>query len=138
MFGLGLHLFDQPRPLNDVGEPRIVLDVGGRDELAARLHARDQDRLAARAGGVDRGRVSGRTCAQDNDVCLVFASHVVVLVRLELLHSPAPHRPAFDCAENDAFDEETDENHTQQSGEDVGRLQIVAVFVDEPAEATLS
>src|ERR1700733_39432 len=89
-------------------------------------------------GGESRAPLRGRTGAQDDDVCLVFVSHVVVLVRLELLHSPAPQRPAFDCAENDAFDEETDENHTQQSGEDVGRLQIVAVFVDEPAEATLS
>jgi len=29
MLGLRLHLFHQPGPLDDVGEARIILDVGG-------------------------------------------------------------------------------------------------------------
>jgi len=39
VFGLLDHLLHQPGTLDDVGEARIVLDVGGDGELAARLDA---------------------------------------------------------------------------------------------------
>ena len=39
VLGLGLHLLHQPGALDDVGEARIVLDVGGDGQLAAGLDA---------------------------------------------------------------------------------------------------
>ena len=39
MLGLLLHLLHQPGALDDVGEARVVLDVGGDGQLAARLNA---------------------------------------------------------------------------------------------------
>src|SRR5262249_29092385 len=51
--GLLLHLLHEPRALDDVGEPRIVLDIGGNRELASRLHALDQHRLKHRARRID-------------------------------------------------------------------------------------
>ncbi len=59
MLGLGLHLLHQPRPLDDVTEARVILDVGGGRQLAAGLDALDDDRGKARAGGVDCG---GQAC----------------------------------------------------------------------------
>ena len=66
MLGLLLHLLHQPGSLDDVGEARIVLHVGGDGELAARLDALDQHRLQHGAGRIDRGGVAGRSGA-DND-----------------------------------------------------------------------
>ena len=66
MLGLLLHLLHQPGALDDVGEARIVLDVGGDGELAARLDALDQDRLQHGARGIDRGGVAGRAGADDD------------------------------------------------------------------------
>ena len=66
MLGLLLHLLHQPGPLDDVGEARIILDVGGDGELAAGLVALDQHRLQHGAGGIDGGRVAGRA-RPDND-----------------------------------------------------------------------
>jgi hypothetical protein len=40
--GLRLHLLHQPGTLDDIGKARIVLDVGGDRQLAARLHALNQ------------------------------------------------------------------------------------------------
>ena len=37
VLGLRLHLLHQPGALDDVGEARVVLDVGGDGQLAARL-----------------------------------------------------------------------------------------------------
>ena len=48
-----------------VGEARIVLDVGGDGELAARLRALDDDGREVRAGGVDGRREAGRAGAED-------------------------------------------------------------------------
>ena len=66
MLGLGPHLLHQPRPLDRLGEARIILDVGGDHQLAARLEAREQQRLQHGARGVDRGGVAGRTRADDD------------------------------------------------------------------------
>jgi hypothetical protein len=59
MLGLEAHLLHQPGTLDDIGEARIVLDIGRDHQLAAGLEARDQHRLEHRPGGVDRGRVAG-------------------------------------------------------------------------------
>ena len=68
MLGLRLHLLHQPGPLDDVGEARIVLDVGGDGELAAGLDALNQDRLQHGARRVDRSGVARRTRADDHDL----------------------------------------------------------------------
>ncbi len=68
MIGLLLHLLHQPGALDDVGEARIVLDIGGDGELAARLDALDQHRLEHGARGIDRGRVARRAGANDDDL----------------------------------------------------------------------
>ena len=60
MLGLLLHLLHQPGALDDVGEARIVLDIRGDGELAARLDALHEHRLQAGAGGIDRRRVARR------------------------------------------------------------------------------
>ena len=66
--GLLRHLLHQPGALDDVGEARIVLDVGRDGELAAGLDALDQDRLEHGAGGVDRRRIAGRARPDDDDL----------------------------------------------------------------------
>src|SRR5215831_5468731 len=77
MFGLSLHLLHQPGSLDDVSKARIVLDVGGYRELAARLHPLDQDRLQHGARGVNRSRVSGRTRADNDDFGVGGLCHVL-------------------------------------------------------------
>ena len=68
VLGLLLHLLHQPRALDHLGEARIVLDVGRDGELAAGLHAADQDRLQHRARRIDRRRASGRAGADDDQL----------------------------------------------------------------------
>jgi hypothetical protein len=58
MGGLLLHLLHEPGALDDIGEARIVLDIGGDGELPAGLDALDQHRLQHRAGRVDGSGVS--------------------------------------------------------------------------------
>ena len=59
------HLLHQPGALDDLGEARIVLDVGGDRQLAAGLQALDDDRRQIGAGGIDRCRQAGGTGADD-------------------------------------------------------------------------
>ena len=66
--GLGAHGGHQVGPLDAVLEARIVLDVAGEHQLAARGGAREDDRLEARAGRVDRGGQAGRTRPDDDDL----------------------------------------------------------------------
>ena len=54
-------------PWIDVGEARIILDVGGDGELAARLAALDQHRLQHGARRIDGGGVAGGPGPQDDD-----------------------------------------------------------------------
>ena len=84
MLGLLLHLLHQPGALDDVGEARIVLDIGGDGELAARLDALHQHGLQAGAGGIDRRRVAGRARAQDQNLAAMSCCH-------DLLASRLPH-----------------------------------------------
>ena len=67
MLGLGPHLLHQPRPLDRLGEARIVLDVGGDHQLAAGLETREEERVQHGARGVDGGRVACRPRADDDD-----------------------------------------------------------------------
>ena len=71
MLGLEAHLLHQPGALDDVGEARIVLDVGRDHQLAAGLEAGDQHRLEHGARGVDRGRVAGGSRADDDELGVV-------------------------------------------------------------------
>jgi hypothetical protein len=67
MRGLQPHLLHEPGALDDVGEARVILDVGGDGELAARLDALDEQRLEVGARGIDRRRVAGRPRADDDE-----------------------------------------------------------------------
>ena len=67
MLRLLLHLLHQPGALDDVGEARVILDIGGDGELAAGLDALDQHRLQHGARGIDRGGVTGGAGADDDD-----------------------------------------------------------------------
>ena len=77
MLGLFLHLLHQPGTLDDVGEARKVLDIGGDHELPARLHALDQDRLQVGARGIDRRGIAGRTGADDQDLGMMMSRHAL-------------------------------------------------------------
>jgi hypothetical protein len=59
MLGLPAHLLHQPRALDDVGEARIVLDVGGDGQLPAGLDAGIEQRLQHGARGIDGRGVAG-------------------------------------------------------------------------------
>ncbi len=63
-----LHLLHEPGALDHVGKARIVFDVGGDGELAARRDTLDQDRIEHGAGGIDRRRVAGRPGSDDHDL----------------------------------------------------------------------
>src|SRR5262249_19369145 len=76
VLGLLLHLLHQPGALDDVGEARVVLDVGGDSELAAGLDALNQYRLKHGSGGVDRRRVAGRTRPDDYDLGVGRLAHL--------------------------------------------------------------
>ena len=73
MLGLFLQLLHQPRPLNDVGETGIILDIRGDRELSAGLDTLNQDRLQHRASRVDCGGVARGSRPDDNN--LGVASH---------------------------------------------------------------
>ncbi len=64
VLGLGAHLVHQPGPLDDVGEARIVLHLGGDGQLAARLDAGHHHRTEQGARRVD-GR--GIACGAGSD-----------------------------------------------------------------------
>ena len=76
VLGLLLHLLHQPGTLDDVGEARIIFHVGGDGELAAGLHALDQDRFQHGARGIDRGGVARRTRADDHDLGVGSLCHM--------------------------------------------------------------
>ncbi len=75
VLGLLLHLLHQPWALDDLGEARVVLDVGGDGELPAGLDALDQHRFQHGAGGIDRGGVAGRPGADDDDLGVGDLAH---------------------------------------------------------------
>ena len=73
-----LHLLHEPGALDDVGEARVVLDVGRDGELSARLHALDQDRIEHGAGGIDRRRVAGRAGADNHKLGVGGIAHRLI------------------------------------------------------------
>ncbi len=70
VFGLGAHLVHQPRTLDDVGEARIVLDIGGDRHLAARLDAGDEHGLQHRPRRVNGSGVAGRARTDNEELRL--------------------------------------------------------------------
>ena len=56
--------------LNAVHVGRPVIDLGGGHQLAALGHAGDQQRFEIGAGGVNGGGVTGRSRAEDEDLCV--------------------------------------------------------------------
>ncbi|CAM5289963.1 hypothetical protein SSCI18S_00268 [Sphingobium scionense] len=75
MFGLGLHLLHQPRPLDHILEARIIFDVGGDGQLAARLHPLHHDRREARARAINGGGQAGRAGAENEHAGGVGGGH---------------------------------------------------------------
>src|SRR6185312_12048532 len=67
IFRLRPHLLHEPGALDRLGEPRIILDVGGGHQLAARFEAGQHQRLQKRPRGVDRRRIGGRTRTDDDE-----------------------------------------------------------------------
>ena len=68
--GLGAHRGHQLGALDAVREARVVLDVAGEHQLAARRRTGEDDRLEVRARGVDRGGQPGRAGADDDHLGL--------------------------------------------------------------------
>ena len=58
-------------PHQALGKARVVLDLGGDRQLAARLSAFDDQRREVRARGVESGREAGRTGAEDEDFVML-------------------------------------------------------------------
>ena len=75
MLGLRRHLLHQPRPLDHIGEARIVLDIGGDGQLPARLQPGHQHRRQAGARGIDRRRIACGAGADDQDARAVGLGH---------------------------------------------------------------
>ena len=67
---LGAHRGHEVRPLDAVGEARVVLDVAGDHQLAAGRGTGEHDRLEVGAGRVDRGGQAGRPGAHDDELGL--------------------------------------------------------------------
>ena len=59
MFGLRLHFLHEPWTLDDVTESGIILHVGSRGELAARLNPLNHNGPESRARGVDGSGQAG-------------------------------------------------------------------------------
>src|SRR5689334_21489423 len=70
-----MHLLHQPGSLDDLGETRVILDIGGDRQLAARLEPGNQNRLQIRPGGVDRGGIARRPRANDQHFTVMVFRH---------------------------------------------------------------
>jgi hypothetical protein len=72
---LGGHLLHQPWSLNGICKTRIILDLGGDRQLAARLQAGHQNRRQRRPRRIDGRRVPGRTRPDDQNLYPPLATH---------------------------------------------------------------
>ena len=75
MARLRLHLLHQPGTLDRLGEARIILDIGGDGELAARLDALDEHGLKHGARRIDRGGVACGAGADDENFGVFGVGH---------------------------------------------------------------
>src|ERR1700751_81617 len=73
--GLQPHLFHQPRPLDNIGEAGVVLDVGSDGHLPAWLQPGDEYGLQIAAGRVDRCSIAGRSRTNDQDLAVMTLGH---------------------------------------------------------------
>ena len=85
MGGLLLHLLHQPRALDDIGKARIIFDVGGDGELAARLDALDQHGFKHRPRGIDRSGIAGRAGTDNDDLGVDGGRHAQVRLLRKLV-----------------------------------------------------
>ena len=74
--GVRLHALHQRRAQQAVRVAGPVVDFGGRHELAALLHAGDQQGFAVGARGVDGGGVAGRAGTEDDERAVSRSAHV--------------------------------------------------------------
>ena len=88
IFRLKVHLLHQPGPLDHVGEPGVVLHIGGNRHLSADFEPGHQDRIERRARGVDGGGVPGGAGTDDQDFGVMGLGHGrSVLTRRSFRHS---------------------------------------------------
>ncbi|MCY1440256.1 hypothetical protein D9M71_565230 [compost metagenome] len=77
--GVLLHTLHQSRAGQAVGVARPVVDFGGGGQLAAGLHAGDQQRLEVGTGGIHRSAVTGRAGTENDDARMTYFRHVELL-----------------------------------------------------------
>ncbi|MNS98675.1 hypothetical protein D3C72_1330470 [compost metagenome] len=85
--GVLLHALHQRRAGQAMGVARPVVDFGGGGQLAAGLHAGDQQRLEVGTGGIHRGAVTGWAGTENDDARMTYFRHVELL-------SSGPQGPA--------------------------------------------
>ncbi|MCY1182711.1 hypothetical protein D9M73_232840 [compost metagenome] len=78
--GVLLHTLHQRRAGQAVGVARPVVDFGGGGQLAAGLHAGDQQRLEVGTGGIHRGAVTGRAGTENNHSRMTDFRHDLLLL----------------------------------------------------------
>ena len=69
------HLLHQPRSLHRLGEPGIVLHLGGDGQLPPRLQSGHQHRLERSTRRIDRRRVAGGAGSDDQDTGMMSDVH---------------------------------------------------------------
>jgi len=74
-FGMALEAVHQFGTLHAVDVGRPVVDVGGGHQLAALLHAGDDDRREVGACGIHGGGIAGGTGAEDDEF-VVCGAHI--------------------------------------------------------------
>ena len=65
-FDMLLHPGHQVRALQPLDIPRPVVDIGGQHQLAALLHAGDEEQVEVGPGGVDGGGITRRAGSEDD------------------------------------------------------------------------
>jgi hypothetical protein len=75
--GVALHALHERRALQSLDIARPVVDLGGRHELSAFLHAGDQQRRAIGARRINCGAVARGSGAQDDEATVPGGRHGV-------------------------------------------------------------
>jgi hypothetical protein len=74
--GVRLHAFHERRAQQAMGVPGPVVHLRGGHELAALLHARDEQWFAIGARSIDRGGVAGGAGSENDEGAVSRSAHV--------------------------------------------------------------